>query len=275
MGTYGVKNKHVVITGASSGIGRALSECFAREGAILHLGCHPKEKAALGAWAGELVRRYGVRAHTYPVDLSLDRGPGLLFARVQKNAPVADVLVNNAGVIAYGNFHELSLEKQEAIVRINALAYLKLMRLFLPGMVRAGEGRVLNVVSAAAFQPTVHQAVYGAAKAMVQSLSEAVGQELRGTGVRICTLNPSYTDTPLLGEKNFPERIWWYAVSGLGDPAVVARKGFKAFKRGRAVYIPGPFNFLVHSLLPRLLPRGLVGLISYYVLKERKAGSRA
>ncbi len=98
------------------------------------------------------------------------------------------MLVNNAGILLYGNFHEIPLERQELLVNLNLIAYFKLMRLFLPDMVDAKEGRILNIVSTAAFQPTVHHATYGASKAFVQSLSQAVNQEIKGTGVKVFTL---------------------------------------------------------------------------------------
>ena len=146
----------------------------------------------------------------------------------------------------------------------------KLMRLFLPDMVDAKEGRILNVVSAAAFQPTVHHATYGASKAFVQSLSQAVNQEIKGTGVKVFTLNPSYTSTPLLKGGGFPERIWWYMISGLSDPKVIAHKGMKAFKSEKTVYIPGLRNWFIHSILIRLTPRSLVDILSYWALRERR-----
>jgi short-subunit dehydrogenase len=180
------------------------------------------------------------------------------------------VLVNNAGILLYGNFHEIPLERQELLVNLNLIAYFKLMRLFLPDMVDAKEGRILNVVSAAAFQPTVHHATYGASKAFVQSLSQAVNQEIKGTGVKVFTLNPSYTSTPLLKGGGFPERIWWYKISGLSDPKVIAHKGMKAFKSEKTVYIPGLRNWFIHSILIRLTPRSLVDILSYWALRERR-----
>ena len=270
MGKFDLRGKNVLITGASSGIGRELSECFAKEGSNLLLGCHPSEKDILTKWADELYNRYAVKTTTFPVDLSEENGPENLFQRVKQSVNRIDVLVNNAGILLYGNFHEIPLERQELLVNLNLIAYFKLMRLFLPDMVDAKEGRILNVVSAAAFQPTVHHATYGASKAFVQSLSQAVNQEIKGTGVKVFTLNPSYTSTPLLKGGGFPERIWWYMISGLSDPKVIAHKGMKAFKSEKTVYIPGLRNFFIHSILIRLTPRSLVDILSYWALRERR-----
>jgi hypothetical protein len=270
LGKFDLRGKNVLITGASSGIGRELSECFAKEESNLLLGCHPSEKDILTKWADDLHNRYAVKTITFPIDLSEENGPENLYQQIKQSGDRIDVLVNNAGILLYGNFHEIPLERQELLVNLNLIAYFKLMRLFLPDMVDAKEGRILNVVSAAAFQPTVHHATYGASKAFVQSLSQAVNQEIKGTGVKVFTLNPSYTSTPLLKGGGFPERIWWYKISGLSDPKVIAHKGMKAFKSEKTVYIPGLRNWFIHSILIRLTPRSLVDILSYWALRERR-----
>ncbi|HQP32139.1 MAG TPA: SDR family NAD(P)-dependent oxidoreductase [Deltaproteobacteria bacterium] len=266
---YTIAGRHVLITGAASGIGRALSGCFAREGAHLFLGAHPAEEAKIKTWADELSGRYGVKTWTFPVDLSHADGPETLYWQVNALGLPTDVLVNNAGLIAYGNLHQIPLDRQEQIIRVNALAYFKLMRLILPDMIKRGQGRVLNVSSVSAFQPTAHHAVYGATKAFVQSLSEAVNAELAGTGVKVATFNPSYTNTPLLKGEGFPKQLWWYAFSGLNSPEEVAEKGFQAFKADKSFYIPGWHNWFVHAVLQRFVPRRLAVLISALVLKPR------
>ena len=264
MPRYDVKGKHVIITGASSGIGRELAKCFAAAGARLCLGCIPAEKKNLEALSHELAVRYGTEHAVFPVDLADDRGPEKLYRAVKKAVPRVDVLVNNAGIMAYGMFHELPLDRQERIVRVNLLAYMRLMHLALPDII-AAKGRVLNVVSVSAFQPAVYQGVYGAAKAFVQSLSEAVCEELRGTGVKVCTLNPPYTETPLLHGQGFPEKLWWYRLAGMSTAEEVARRGFNAFVRGKEVYVPGLRHHLLHRVLNSVLPRSVVNRISRWV----------
>jgi hypothetical protein len=267
---YEVKDRHVLITGAASGIGKALSECFAKEGAYLFLGAHPSEEDKILAWAESLSQRYNVKTWAFPVDLANEDGPETLFARVKATGCPVDVLVNNAGLMAYGAMDHIPLERQAQLIKVNVLAYFKLMRLILPEMVKRRTGRILNVSSVSAFQPTVYQAVYGATKAFIQSLSEAVDQELKGTGIRVCTLIPSYTNTPLLNSEGFPKRLWWYTFSGLSTPEEVAGKGFDAFRRGKVFYIPGRRNWFVHALLQRFVPRRLALTISSWVLKARE-----
>ncbi len=262
--------KNVLITGASSGIGRELSRCFAAEGSNLLLGCHPSEKDILEGWASELRAMYGVRVSALPIDLSDDRGPETLYDSVKRTVDRIDVLVNNAGILHYGDFSEIPLRDHESLVKVNVIAYLKLMRFFLNDMVKVGEGRILNVVSAAAFQATVYHATYGASKAFIQSLSEAANEEIKGTGVSVFTFNPSYTKTPLLSRGGFPERVWWYRISGLSDPADMARKAMKAFKQEKPLYIPGIRNWLVHSVLVRVMPRSLLNTLSGWVLREER-----
>jgi uncharacterized protein len=264
-----LKDKNVLITGAASGIGKALSECFAREGANLFLGSRPEEAEILSHWADELKRKFHITARTYPVDLSLADGPDMLYKQVSQASEPIDVLVNNAGVLSYGNFVQLPMDKQIYMISVNVIAYLKLMRLFLPQMTKRKSGSILNVVSASAFQPSAHHAVYGATKAFMQSLSEAVSQEVKGAGIKICTLNPSYTDTPLLNREGFPKKLWWFLVSGVSSPDEIARKGLKAFKKGKPVYIPGIQNWITHAILTRITPRRLMSFISYWVLKGR------
>jgi uncharacterized protein len=264
-----LKGKNVLITGAASGIGKALAECFAREGSNLFLGSHPREEDQLCRWADYLEHQYHIKTKKFPVDLSLASGPELLYRQVEQTGKTIDILVNNAGIMLYGDFANLPLDGQLEVITVNAIAYLKLMRLFLPGLIEKKSGRILNVVSASAFQPTPHHAVYGATKAFVQSLSEAVGQEIKSSGIKICTLNPSYTDTPMLRGKGFPKKLWWYSISGLSSPENIARKGVKAFKKGKPIYIPGIQNWFAASVLTRVFPRRLASYVPSLVLREK------
>jgi short-subunit dehydrogenase len=270
MGRYDLTGKYVLITGASSGIGKELSRCFAQESAHCLLGALPAEAESLVEWAEELRRTYGVDTWTIPVDLSKEDGPEQVFRSACVFAPQVDVLVNNAGLLTYGPFHETELARYDKLLLVNIRAYVALMRLCLPGMISRREGRILNVSSASAFQPTAWHAVYAASKAFVQSLSEAVRAEVRGSGVKICTLSPSYTDTPMLKGDDMPEKLLWYWVSGLSDPTVVARKAVKAVKKGKALCMPGWRNRLLHLYLPRVSPRWLATSISVHGL--RRAG---
>lgn len=269
MAIYELKDKHVLITGAASGIGKELSRCFAREGAQCILCAHPSEAIKLMEFSEELRSTYGVKTWSFAEDLAEEEGPDKLYHQIKERIQVIDVLVNNAGLIVYGDFHQMDITRQIRLVHVNIRALMELMHLYLQEMMARGEGRILNISSVSAFQPTVHHAVYGASKAFVQSLSEAVNEEVRRSGVRVCTINPSCTNTPLIKGGDFPERLWWYSISGLSDPAVIAKKGIEAFKKGKSLYIPGVKNWVIHILLQRISSRKLINYISYYALKSR------
>jgi uncharacterized protein len=269
MSRYELKGKHVLITGAASGIGAELSKCFAAEGAHCIMCGHPSEAQKLICFSEELRSTYNVNTWSFAEDLAGEESPERLYNEVKERIPVIDILVNNAGQIVYGDLHQTDINRQIRLVHVNIRALMALMYLFLKEMTARGEGRILNISSVSAFQPTVHHAVYGASKAFVQSLSEAVNEEVRRSGVRVCTLNPSYTNTPLIKSGDFPDRLWWYSVSGIADPAVIAQEGVKALKKGKTVHIPGLINKIIHILLPRLSARKITNLLSYYVLKSR------
>jgi short-subunit dehydrogenase len=267
MDSMSLNGKTVLVTGASSGIGRELARCFAMESVRLIITSLPAEKEVLENWAETLRRNHCIRIETLTEDLSLAGGPENLHRHVMQITPAIDVLVNNAGVMAYGVFHELSLESQEKVVAVNLRAYMALMRLFLPEMIRRGNGAIFNVSSVSAFVPTPRHSVYGATKAFVQSLSEAVHEEVNGTGVRTFTLNPGYSDTPLLRGKGFPEKLRFYRFGGKSDPAVIARKGVIAFKSGKRVYIPERHLWFLFMVLNRFAPRRLISRISNLMVR--------
>lgn len=260
-------DKYVLITGASSGIGKELSRRFAMEKAILVIASIPSEKAMLDAWADELRHYYYARVTTLTEDLSAPDGPQNLHRQVMEIVPRIDVLVNNAGIMSFGLFHRLSLEEQERIVSVNLRAYMVLMRLFIPDMVKQKAGSIFNVSSVSAFVPTPRHAVYGATKAFVQSLTEAVGEELKNSGVTTFTLNPGYTDTPLLQGKDFPKKLRFYIFGGKSSPSTIADKGVEAFKQGKRVFIPEPHLWFLFFVMNRFSPRIVINRISEFMVK--------
>ncbi len=269
MSKFEVKGKNVLITGAASGIGRELSILFAQDGANLILDDLPEKKEELASWARELSEKYGVKAWPFHINLADDKGPEKLYESARGVAGQIAVLVNDAGTFHYGNFTGIDFGKQEFMIKTNVLAVFKLTRLVLPDMIKAGEGRIMNLSSCSAFQPTVYHAAYGATKAFVQSMSEAINAEIKGTGVKILAFSPPYTKTPLLKAANLPEKLPWFYISGLWEPAVIAAQGYKAFKQGKTICIPGPMNWLMHSVVVRLSPHNMLNGISLWALKGR------
>ncbi len=261
------RGKKILITGASIGIGKALAEAFAGRGARLALGALPKEADLLASVAGEIKDRFGVQTWCFPIDLLEAGGPERLYESVKAETGTIDVLVNNAGVAFYGRFWEQKWEPLARALDLNLAVPTRLMHLFIPDMIKQGHGLVINTSSVSAMQPTPYQTVYGATKAGLQSLSQAVRAELMGTGVTVCTLNPPYTRTDILTRGGFPEDLRWYAISGLKRPEWIAKKAVRAFEKGKFVYVPGFNAWLFHIVLVRFSPRRLVDFVSRYFLR--------
>src|ERR1035438_2534004 len=183
----------VLVTGASSGIGLELARCFTADKSNLVLVA--RNTAALEKLAAELRGRFQIEVHVIPADLARPESPQNIFDELKGRGTVVDVLVNNAGFGLHGSFAELPLPRQLEIVQVNVSALVALTGLFLPGMVQRKRGGILNVGSVAGFLPGPHMAVYYASKAFVQSFSEALFEELRGTGVSVTNLCPGPTES--------------------------------------------------------------------------------
>jgi short-subunit dehydrogenase len=248
-----IKQETVLVTGASSGIGRELARCFAAEGCRLVL--LSRKRQALQGLADELRAAYKTQSEVLPADLSQPSAPARIFEHFQVNGPKIDVLVNNAGFGAHGQFAALSVERQLEMVQVNITAVMHLTRLLLPGMIERGHGGILNVASTAAFQPGPIMAVYYATKAFVLSFTEAIAEELAGTGVTVTALCPGPTATNFMESANAPasRRFAKIAMSAQS----VARIGHRAFRQGRVVSIPGASNRMV-AFSVRLAPRFMV-----------------
>ncbi len=268
MAQYNLTGKSVLITGASSGIGRELARAFALEGARCLLSAPPVERHALETIGKELRARHKTDVQHVICDLAQEKGPEQLYEQACAIWPDIDVLVNNAGVMAYGNFHEIPPSLHEEVYRVNVIAPIKLMHLFINKMIRRGHGKILNVGSVSAFQPTMHHALYGATKSLLQSLSESIGEEIKKSGVTIHTLNPGYTETPLIHSNNFPQRLYWFNVSGVSDASMVARKGVSALKKNKKLCVPGTRNKIIHLLLIRFIPRKVLNRTVMFFLKS-------
>jgi len=262
------RGKKVLVTGASMGIGRGLSRCFAKDGAHLFLTDLPSRKDHLVQWAAELEKDNGIRTWIFCVDLTAQKGPERLYEEVITNAGDLDVLVNNAGICCYGKYADIPVDRLENMVLLNCLGYAKLMRLFLPTMIARNSGAVLNVSSVAAFQPLPSLALYAATKAFTQSLAEGISGDLPwGSNVRVATLNPPFTRTALINDAGLPEDFIPFTISFKTVEEVVAL-GYQAFKNGRLFYVPGWQNKALHQGIVKFLPRRAVALIGRLSMKR-------
>ena len=234
-----------VVTGASSGIGQELARLLNRNGYELTLVARSAD--ALDQLAAE----FG-GATVVAVDLADPESIGTVVS----STPEADVLVNCAGFGEFGAFADTDPARLDSMVALNVRALTDLTRAYLPGMLERKRGRVLNVASTASFQPGPLMATYFATKAYVLSLSEALHEETRGTGVSVTALCPGPTASGfqsaanLVGSKLFAGRK-------LPTSRSVAKFGYRAMCKGRAVAVPGVRNKVLAGSI-RIMPRPIV-----------------
>lgn len=243
-----------VITGASSGIGLELARIFAAEGHNLILAA--RSIGILEELAVDLADMHRISAIPVRCDLLDPGAPEELYKTVQSNGLIVDCLVNNAGFGAGGEFSSIPLDRHMELLTVNIKALTELTWRFLPDMVSRKEGRVLNVASTAAFQPGPFLAVYYASKAYVLSFSEAIAEELRGTGVSVTALCPGPTHTRFSEVANLNRSRIFNSPLTM-NAADVARYGFNSTMKGKRVAIPGVVNKAV-AFGNRLVPRRLV-----------------
>jgi len=243
-----------LVTGASGGIGLELARLLARGGHDLVLVARSAEK--LQTLARELEGEHGVRAHALPADLTDPGAPERIAAELRGRGVEVEVLVNNAGFGVAAPFAEADTARQVEMIQVNVTALTHLTRLFLPAMLSRRSGRILNVASTAAFQPGPFLAVYYATKAYVLSFSEAVAEEVRGTGVTVTALCPGPTHTGFAAEARM-EGTLLFRAGRVMDAATVARVGYRGMMRGKRLVIPGVLNQVVATVAQRS-PRALV-----------------
>jgi uncharacterized protein len=248
------RGKTALITGASNGIGAELAKVFARNGHDLILVA--RSEAALAALARELEREHAVATHVIALDLGTAEAPPQLFAAVAAAGLTVDVLVNNAGFATYGPFATLDASTELNMIQLNVVTLTHLAKLFLPGMLARKRGKIMNVASTAAFQPGPLMAVYYATKAYVLSLSEALAEETRGTGVTVTALCPGPTTSGFQARAAMEDSKLVKDKKIMAAPAVAA-EGYKALMSGDTLTIPG-FQNRVTAFAVRLLPRRTV-----------------
>ncbi len=247
------QGKTALITGASSGIGYELAQLFAKDGFDLVLTGRQADK--LLYLAGALKEKHGINTCVLVKDLARPETPQEISTELAQRGITVDLLVNNAGFGLRGAVAETPAADELQMIQVNLTALTHLTKLFLPGMVSRGSGRILNVASTAAFQPGPFAAVYYATKAYVLSFSGALVNELQGTGVSVTALCPGPTLT------GFQTRAGMERSRLFRGPVMtaeqVARLGYEGLMRGRALVIPGLRNKLL-AFAVRLLPRDIV-----------------
>jgi short-subunit dehydrogenase len=253
---------HVLITGASSGIGREMAKDFAARGFSPVLVARRRDK--LQELALELKAGFGARVVVLPADLAEAGAAQAVFDCLAARGIEIDVLVNDAGVMAEGDFAAIALADHARLLAVNVVALTEMSRLFLAPMLARAGGRILNVASIAAFAPAPTIAVYAASKAYVLSFSEALSEEVKGTGVTVTTLCPGFTATAMVRGSARGAQVPGIFVSDAQD---VARQGVEGCLAGRAMVMPGAANSLA-SGGARVLPRGLVRAVGGFVTRR-------
>ena len=226
-----------LITGASSGIGEQFARQLAERGWELILVARRADR--LEALADSLP----VTSHVVVNDLGVDAAK--LKGQVEKLGVDVDLLVNNAGFGLRGSFTDLPVERQAEMVRVNCEAVVTLTGMFLPPMVERGRGGVITVASTAGMQPLPYEATYGASKAFALNLSDALHTELRGTGVKVLSINPGPVPTEWQQVAGYDE-AGGEMMPGAIEADQVVREGLRAYERGKRSLVPGRFfrNFM-------------------------------
>jgi short-subunit dehydrogenase len=257
-----------LITGASRGIGAELAKQFAEGGYDLVLVA--RSAGQLLDLAASINKDYGRWATTVPADLGQPGAAQKLSRQLQEENIEVDVLVNNAGLLDSGEFTDISLQDHLRLIDLNIAALTALTHQFLGPMRQRGRGRILNVASLASFQPVPQLAVYAASKAYVLSLTEALSQELKGTGVTITALCPGFVRTDMTTGGTDGDDLHLPSALML-SPEFVAQEGFKACMKGETIHVPGLGGRLVAGitdLQPRAVRRVTSGLLGRMLLKK-------
>lgn len=259
--------KTVLLTGATSGIGSELAEIFAKEGANLILVARTAKD--LEQQAQSLRARHKVNVKIHAVDLSKRESTAKLLDDLKQAGTQVTVLVNNAGFGLYGEFKETDWAKESQMLDLNIYALTQLTKAFLPDMIARGDGKILNIASTAAFQPGPLMAVYYASKAYVLSFSEAIANEVEGTGVTVTALCPGPTKSRFQDTASMRQSK---LVKGpIADPKSVAQAGYEALMKGEHVKVPGIQNAIL-AFVVRFLPRGLAVKLSRAAVAPIAAG---
>lgn len=255
-----------VVTGASKGLGLRLAIAFAAAGNPIMLVARHAD--ALADAAREVERETGTAPITVAADLAVPDGPRAVDAALAARDAYCDILINNAGVGLSGEFCRQSHDAVLRLVDLNVRAATELLARYLPGMVERGRGGVVNVASVAGFMPGPQQAAYYASKAYLISLTEAVGYECRGQGVRICVIAPGAFDSDF-HETMGADRAYYALSARLTSADNVARSAYRGYRLGRRIIVPG-LHFRAISLLVRVVPHPLLLPILDWILRPRR-----
>jgi uncharacterized protein len=255
-----------LITGASSGIGKAFAQELAARNTNLVLVARSEEK--LNQLAKQLQEQYKIQVDVIVKDLTEPHAAAAVFDATKNKGLTIDLLINNAGFGVYGDFAEGDIERQLKIVQLNILAMVDLTHKFLPLMRQRRSGSIINVSSITGFQPIPYLSVYAASKAFILSFSEALWAENRDYGVRVLVTCPGPIETNFFAEANFPP-----ALAGSTDKTYsvekVVQDSLQALENGYPTVISSDTTTQLRSKLSRLVPRKiLLNMLAKYFKAE-------
>ncbi|MDQ0202094.1 SDR family NAD(P)-dependent oxidoreductase [Neobacillus ginsengisoli] len=243
-----LRNKWILITGASSGIGEVFAWELAKRGNHLILVARSENK--LADLAKKLKKEHGGQVEVIVNDLSKEGAPVKLYQECQERQLDVDMIINNAGFATHGFFEQVSGERQHEEVMLNVMSIVDITHLFLPGLLKKGSGAVINVSSTAGFQPDPYMAVYGATKAFVLSFTQALWEENRTRGVQFLALCPGATQTNFFNVVGTDDA----SVGKRDTPERVVKVSLRALERGQSYVVPGFQNYM-NAQISRLLSR--------------------
>ncbi len=246
------KDNFALITGASSGIGASFARALAARGMDLALVARSKDK--LETLKKEIAAYHSLRIEVFEQDLSLEGAAERLAGVLKERGIAVDLLVNNAGFGAQGEFWKLPLDRQVKMLHLNIVTLTELTHLLLPAMVERRSGGIINISSTASFQPVPYTSVYAATKAYVTSFSMGIAEEVSAYGVKVLALCPGGTATNFFDAGHFTKIEF---PGGLQSPEEVVEVGLRAFDRGRSLIVTRFINRLM-IFVQRLAPRRLV-----------------
>ena len=252
-----------LITGASSGIGYELAKIFAQNSTDLVLVARNDQR--LNQIADELRTEFAISVKVIVKDLSAVSAAQEIVDELHQAQTAVEILVNNAGFDVYGNFAETDLSRELQMIQVNLVTLTQLTKLLVNDMIKRRSGKILNLGSIGSFAPSPLNAVYSATKAYVLSFSEAIAEELQGSGVSVTCLCPGATRTDFQKRASIGDiRMLKF---GAMNADKVAQIGYRAMMRGRRIVIPGLTNQF-QMLLLRLLPRTVIVKASKFMLDE-------
>lgn len=245
------RGKWALITGASAGIGRAFAFELAAGGADLILVARRRDR--LTELANELRAKHKIAVEVCVADLAQHTGPAEVFEFTSRKGFDVELLINNAGFGAYGEFAKSEVSRNLEMVQVNIAAVVHLTRLYLPPMITRGHGDILILASTAAFQGVPYLNAYSATKAFDLLFAEALAEEVREHGIRVCALCPGSTTSEFSQVAGQPSSVLRRKESA----EKVAHVGLKALAGGKSYVISGFKNYIgAHA--QRLLPRRVV-----------------